>query len=196
MILLASLLLAAGCAGRTPPADAPVEGHARNGLAPGELAAPEDDRLRAYLGIEAGKSFRLDDIQADILLVEVFDMYCPHCQREAPNVNRLYRHIAADPRLAERVKLIGIGIGNTAYEVGLFAKTFDVPFPLFADRGRYFVHALTIRRTPTFVGFARNREGRLDRILHTPGPLGDVDLFLERLLRSADQARQTSSAND
>ena len=187
-IPLAILLVATGCATAPPPTGVPPADDPEAALAPGELPLPDDARMRAYLGIQTGRSFRLADIPTDILLVEVFDMYCPHCQREAPNVNRLYRRIAAEPSPAVRVKLIGIGIGNTAYEVGLFGKTFDVPFPLFPDRSRHYVQHLAVRQTPTFVGFVRETDGTLRRILHAPGPLGDVDLFLARLLRLADIA--------
>jgi thiol-disulfide isomerase/thioredoxin len=175
----------AGCTSSPPTVLAPTKEPSPEHLVPGELPAPADKQQRAYLGLTAQEPFRLEDIQVDVLLVEVFDMYCPHCQREAPHVNRLYRRIAGDPELRGRIKLIGIGIGNTSYEVSSFAKTFDVPFPLFPDRRRHFVRELAIRQTPTFVGFARQTDGGLTQILHAPGPLGDVDDFLEALLRLA-----------
>lgn len=195
MIPLAILLLAAGCATSPPTTGVPLAGEAEAGLAPGELPVPGDARMRAYLGIETGRTFRLGDIPTDILLVEVFDMYCPHCQREAPNVNRLYHRIAADPSPEVRITLIGIGIGNTAYEVGLFGKTFDVPFPLLPDRSRHYVHYLDVRQTPTFVGFVRETDGTLRRILHAPGPLGEVELFLEHLLQLADLPHRRAPSN-
>lgn len=149
------------------------------------LPTPADPGDRTYLGLDGAGDFALADIRAEVLIIEVFDLYCPHCQREAPNVNRLYRRIADDPSLADRVKLIGIGVGNTTYEVNLFRKTFAIPFPLFADRSRQLARYLETRQTPTFVGFARGPDGTLQRILHAPGPIGDVEAFLVRVLELA-----------
>ena len=182
---LAFLMGLAGCCASLPASDIPVAGDTINLVTAGSLLAPEDEKLRSYLGLPAKETFRLEDIQADLLIVEFFDMYCPHCQREAPNVNRLYRRIAQDPGLHGRVKLIGIGVGNTRYEVDLFAKTFAVPFPLFPDRERHFVRQLDVRQTPTFVGLVPKPGKGLEPVLHAPGPLGNVEDFLDRLLRMA-----------
>ena len=56
------------------------------------LPLPEQAEHRAYLGIEdlKGDSFTVADIQADVVLIELFSMYCPYCQEEAPLINELY----------------------------------------------------------------------------------------------------------
>src|SRR5690606_15376258 len=97
------------------------------------LDAPESPNARAYLGLQDAKTFSIGDIQTRILLIEVFSMYCPHCQREAPAVNTLYQQIIDRGDLADRIKIIGIGVGNSSFEVGVFQKTYNVPFPLFPD---------------------------------------------------------------
>jgi peroxiredoxin len=150
------------------------------------LAAPAEPAARHYLGLATESAFRLDAVKTRILVIEVFSMYCPHCQREAPSVNRLYHTIQSDPRLREGVKLIGIGIGNTAYEVDIFRQTYEVPFPLFADSERLASGQLQVRSTPTFVAFAFDPDGTVRQFHHSTGSLGDVTLFLERLVEASE----------
>ena len=59
------------------------------------LPAPEKNETRAYLGLGPKARFSLDQVDADILIVEIFSMYCPICQREAPRVNALYEKLGA-----------------------------------------------------------------------------------------------------
>ncbi len=61
------------------------------------LSAPERDVHRQYLGLENGEPFVLGQIKADIIIIEIFSMYCPICQREAANVNTLFSLIQALP---------------------------------------------------------------------------------------------------
>lgn len=182
---LVMVLIVWGCARAPDPVSTPS---AHSPPAPSSillLPAPANPEEQAYLGIASAGPFALTDIRTEVLIVEVFSMYCPHCQREAPHVNRLYRRIVDDPSLAGRVKLIGIGVGNTTYEVDLFRKTFEIPFPLFPDRSRQLALQLEIRETPTFVAFVNGPDGNLQRILHAPGPIGNLEDFLNRVLELA-----------
>ena len=56
-------------------------------------------------------------------------MYCPFCQKEAPNVNELYRIIDQDKDLKSRIKMIGIGAGNSPFEVNTFRTPMRFLFP-------------------------------------------------------------------
>ncbi len=97
------------------------------------LPRPVEQRQAAYLGLDDDVTdFAVQDIRSDLVLVEFFSMYCPHCQHEAPLVNEVYELIKTK-NLSEKIKMVGIGIGNTDYEVGIFQKKFMIPFPLFSD---------------------------------------------------------------
>jgi protein-disulfide isomerase len=53
------------------------------------LTIPENTAHVQYLGLkgEPGTPFKISDIDADILMIELFSMYCPYCQKAAPNIN-------------------------------------------------------------------------------------------------------------
>jgi len=100
-----------------------------------KLPIPKDSVEKNYLdlGFFGFGTFKIPEIKAKLVIIEIFSMYCPYCQREAPNVNQLYAKIDDNPSLKGQIKIIGIGAGNTSYEVGTFKKKYNVPFPLFAD---------------------------------------------------------------
>ncbi|MCP4579024.1 MAG: TlpA family protein disulfide reductase [Deltaproteobacteria bacterium] len=149
------------------------------------LTVPEKAAERAYLGLSDEKIFSLSDIKAKVLIVEIFSMYCPYCQAEAPVVNRLYRKIEANPLLKNDIRVIGIGVGNSSFEVNVFRKKYAIPFPLFADPD-YKVHdEFGNVRTPYFIGIKRENRGIERVFLVQPGGLENVDEFLDRIFRES-----------
>ncbi|MCE5261988.1 MAG: TlpA family protein disulfide reductase [Deltaproteobacteria bacterium] len=175
MILCAT---AAGWAAGTPP----VGGQ----LPDFTLAVPKDAAQRSYLGLSGSGAFRIPQIHAKTVIIEIFSMYCPFCQKEAPNVNRVYRMIEADPALRGKIKLVGIGVGNSAYEVEAFQKKYDIPFPLFPD-GDFTLHRLLGEaRTPYFIGVKIGPDGS-HRVIHSClGAFESVEKFLEEIVRESD----------
>jgi len=145
-----------------------------------ELPIPDLKGDRESLGLLGTGSFRLPQIKADLLIVEVFSMYCPYCQAEAENVNSLYEMIRKNPGLRNRVKLIGIGTGNTPFEVNFFKKKFKVPFPLIPDENMAIQKcANKTIRTPTFVTIRVGEKGSF-KILDTHvGKIENLEKFLE-----------------
>ena len=150
-----------------------------------KLSMPKDSAEKSYLGLGffGFGSFKIPEIKARLVIVEIFSMYCPYCQREAPNVNQLYDKIEQNPALKGKIKIIGIGVGNTFYEVGTFKKKYNVPFPLFAD-GDYVIHKIVGEvRTPYFIGVKINPEGSHQVIYSKLGAFEGVDQFLEMMIK-------------
>jgi thiol-disulfide isomerase/thioredoxin len=147
------------------------------------LPVPQLAEEKAYLGLKSGNSFMIPQIAADVVILEIYSMYCPYCQKEAPQVNELYSLIAKRPNLRQRIKIIGIGAGNSAYEVKVFKDQYQVPFPLFADED-FKIHKLVGEvRTPCFIAIETRSDG-WHRILYSRvGSIDDPQKFLDFLLK-------------
>lgn len=146
------------------------------------LSSPQDRSERDYLGILEGKAFSVNQIKADLVVIEIFSMYCPHCQQEAPNMNRLFGLVQADPKLRSRIKFIGIGAGNSPMEVNTFKTTYNVPFPLFPDEN-YQIHDLLGQvRTPYFIT-VKTRGGANTVIDSHLGAYDSPEQFLNNVLK-------------
>jgi peroxiredoxin len=150
------------------------------------LPAPQNPADLVYLGIKADKPFKIPQIQADIVVLEIFSMYCPYCQREAPHLNQLFEIIARRPENKGRIKLIGIGAGNSAFEVKVFRDQYKVPFPLLPDENFNFHNAYGEVRTPYFVAIKINADGSHKVIYSKLGTIDDPQSFLDLLLKQAN----------
>ena len=151
-----------------------------------EFPMPSDRADRSYLGLSGWEStFRIPEIKARVVIVEILSMYCPFCQKEAPMVNQLYDAIEKDPRAKGKVKILGIGAGNSAYEVDVFRKKYNVPFPVVPDP-EYAAHTLYGEvRTPYFIAVKINENGTHEVIYSKLGSFGDIPAFLEALKKPA-----------
>jgi peroxiredoxin len=176
-----SLLLLLFTAALAVAADTPQRGEAFPEI---RLPVPESPNHRDYLGTGEGKHFSLSDIDGEFVLVQIFSMYCPHCQRDAPNANALFNKLTADPALNRNVKMLGIGAGNSAFEINIFKKKFNIEFPLFPD-GDYDIHKeLGEVRTPYFFLVKTTGENPRRVFFSRLGGIEDVDPFLKRLKKS------------
>ncbi len=175
--LLASLFLAAPAGAASVPA-------VGDSLPDIILDVPQDTADMGYLGLPQGDTtFRLKAIKARAMIVVIFNIYCRTCQEEAPNLKVLYERIAADPASAGKVKIVGIGMGNSAYEVDNFRKRYHIPFPLFPDR-KFTVHKQVGEvRTPYLFGVKTGGDRSLRIIYSREGGFPSADEFLRRIVR-------------
>lgn len=175
-------------------ADSDLAAHAASPpkpLQPGEqlprivLPPPETPEHGKYLGVTDSNPFSVSDIEAEIVIIEIFSMYCPHCQREAPIINQLYHKIENDPKDKRSMVLIGIGVGNSAFETDYFKKTYEIPFPLFPD-GDFTIHKQVGEvRTPFFI-VVRLKPDLPPTVIQThAGGIDEPGKFLEAIEKKA-----------
>jgi thiol-disulfide isomerase/thioredoxin len=150
-----------------------------------KLSVPDDPDAKAFLGItQKSGQFMLSDIDGEIIIIEIFSMYCPYCQRHAPMANKLYQAIEEGKETHGKVKLIGIGVGNSPYEVKFFKKKYGVPFPLFDDANSAVLNSVRGIRTPTYFGVRKN--GKTLSVFFTQqGPYDNAQTFLQTVLKKS-----------
>jgi len=149
------------------------------------LQKPENPAELNYLGLMGKGSFQLSDIKSDLLIVEIYSMYCPYCQKEAPIINTLNDLIAKEKDLKDKIKLIGIGAGNTPFEVEIFRKQYNVQFPLFPDESFAIHKKIGEVRTPHFFVLKMNPDGSNTLVYSKVGSIQDAGQFLEMILKES-----------
>ena len=149
-----------------------------------KLFVPEDPAQISYLGIkETSGQISLADIKADVLIIEIFSMYCPHCQRHAPVANKFYQAIDSNKGLRDKIRIIGIGVGNSPYEVGIFREKYSSPFPLFDDRTSAVVNAFGGILTPHYFGLKMKADSTFEIFYSKAGGYTDAEEFLEMIVK-------------
>jgi thiol-disulfide isomerase/thioredoxin len=150
-----------------------------------KLPVPEDPDEKEYLGLPGSSFFRIPQIKAKVVIIEIFSMYCPKCQKIAPGIDKLYYLIESDPDLRNKIKLIGIGAGNSRYEVDVFKKTFNTPFPLFPDNDFTIHKALGDVRSPYFIVIKINKDGTHEVVYSELDSFEEARAFLESIITAS-----------
>lgn len=152
------------------------------------MKTPSSEAAVSYLGIENGsENFNLNEINTDVLVIEVFNMYCIHCQRAATKVNDLY-DLMENSGFSHKVKIIGVGRANSSVEVDSFRNKYGIEFPLFPDKDRWIVQALQVGQvgTPHFLVFKMNPNGTWNCVHAGSGGFDSPQAFLDVILERSD----------
>jgi len=148
------------------------------------LSIPRDSDEKIYLGLSGEGFFEIPQIKAEGVLIKIFNLYCPVCQSSALAMAKLYRQIENSPDLKNKIKLIGIGAGNTVVEVEFFRQTYNIPFPIFPDEDLTIHNLLGEVRIPSFIAIRMEKDGS-HKIVHTHlGGLTDTTLFLALMVEA------------
>jgi thiol-disulfide isomerase/thioredoxin len=112
-----------------------------------EFGAPMTPEEATYLGVAPGQPFKLSQIKAPYVLVEVFATGCSHCYTAAPVVNNLYELVNKEGK----IKMIGLAAGDNPGNVATWKKQLKVPFALIPDPDGKVSGKLNIMGTPTTI---------------------------------------------
>jgi peroxiredoxin len=151
-----------------------------------KMVKPADSDDLKYLGLSGSGTFSVEDIKAQALIIQIFSMYCPYCQKDAPNVNRLFDLIEKTSHLKGKIKMIGIGAGNSSFEVKTFKRKYQVEFPLIPD-GDFKIHRLIGEvRTPYFIVLKMRGQKKPEIVFSKLGAHESIDAFLGEVIRLTD----------
>ena len=124
------------------------------------LKAPVNPRDKAYLGIPKKNIFAVKDIPAEVILVEIMNVYCASCQNMAPVYNKLFARIEARPALRKKIKMVAFAVGNDEGEIKIYRDHFQVPFPIIPDTNYDLHKAIGGGPTPFSILVRRGGKGK------------------------------------
>jgi peroxiredoxin len=149
------------------------------------VPAPGDPIHRKYLGLPPGKEMvTIADVQADLLVLEILNVYCFPCQSQALALNDVYKLIEMRPHLKGRIKILGVAFRNTMEQVREFIKEYGILFPVMPDpEGNAEALIGPGIYTPLSLYIRRNASGTLGLIIGThEGPVEDRQVLFDGLV--------------
>ena len=151
-----------------------------------KIPKPVDSGDLKYLGISGSGTFLANEVRGQALIIQIFSMYCPYCQKDAPNVNRFFGLIENNPKLKGKIKILGIGVGNTQFEVNTFKKKYKVDFPLVPDADFQIHKMIGEVRTPYFIVMKLKGANKPEVVYSRLGAHENVEAFLDEVIRLAN----------
>jgi len=153
------------------------------------------------LGLKGGGEFGIADVAAELIVLDVLNVYCAACQEQAPVMNELYNIIQQDETLREKIMVMAIASGNQDWEIEKFKIDYAVDFPIFPDPKYEMTRSLGVSSTPYHLnirkqgnelivvgshrGIAENAQSFLEDLKHQL----ELDMAALKRMRPEDTAR-------
>ena len=178
---------------------------AAGGAAPGKKIIGPGDTLpghtfrhtlssqdNAYLGINPGflsflfgQDFTIQNVPAEIMVIELFNIYCSSCQAQAPVLNAVHASVMKTEGLRDKVRFLGIGAGNNRGETEQFKKEKGIVFPLIPDPDFGFYNAVGDPGGTPFTVIAKRTSQGITVLSSTLGLVKDADVLLQQIQEAA-----------
>lgn len=159
------------------------------------FTAADRERDFSYLGIvQRSADFVLSDVRAEFILLKYYGEHCSQCVKEAPLYNRLFTMITQDDWLGPRMKMIGIGVGDSRRSVLRFRSAHGVAYPLLADERRTAFDSAGGGEIPLLYLLRVLPDARLQVLLYHEGHMQDLETLFTAI-KSTAQAEVPPAAN-
>jgi len=112
----------------------------------------------AYLAVR-NQPFKLAEIKARLVWLEVIGIYCTRCYEQAPKINRLHKALAK-AGLSGQVKMLAVAAGGTVTECEHVRKSKQYLYPVAPDEDFRIHKILGEPRTP-FTMLVNTADGRV-----------------------------------
>ena len=123
-----------------------------------------------------GSTVSLGDLRGQVVLLNFWATWCPPCKAEMPDLDALYR----EHKSQRNFVVLGVDAEESQAEVGAFARSHDVTFPLLLDSdGKVTDGLYVIRSLPT--SMIIDRRGRIRDVWAGPLPKAAILAKLERV---------------
>jgi len=124
------------------------------------LISPASQAEKEYLGVGEKKIFSVEEIQADLIVIKYLNTNCVYCIKLLPIFDEIYRTVDQDADLRKRIKILGIGVGDTMTEVDFLKKNHPIPYPVIPDTEFEAHYAIGTRRIPFIVAARKDKQGK------------------------------------
>jgi len=150
---------------------------------PGGLSfnTPLKQADRAALGLGEGPTFRLSDLKAGLVLLEVVGVYCPQCHVQAPLFAKLHARLSQNPELKDKVVMLGMAAGATKEEMEYLGDSGVYPYPVAWDPDFVAHKALGEPKTP----FTMLLDAKGKVLYAHLGIIEDMDAFHAQIVKLA-----------
>ena len=121
-----------------------------------------------------GSTVSLGDLRGQVVLLNFWATWCPPCKAEIPDLDALYR----EHKSQRNFVVLGVAAEESQAEVGAFARSHDVTFPLLLDSdGKVTDGQYVVRSLPT--SMIIDRDGRIRDVWTGPLPKAAILAKLE-----------------
>jgi len=115
---------------------------------------------KKYLGLGKKKTFSLDEIRADLIVVKYLNTNCIYCIKLLPTFNEIFQAVEQDTNLRGRIRFTAISAGDTSAEVEEFKKRYSIPYPIIPDPEFIAHKAVGDPRVPFIVVARKDKQGK------------------------------------